>query len=253
MTKKKDQEKSKDLAKLLTPILLILLVGTAFMGGSLFTQLKSMEEKKEEKVAEEPKEVTPTVKPKEEQQPEKKVLGAEDLSEIEKSEIVRGNPDAPVTIVEFFEYQCPFCKRYIDGAYSQIWDEYGDKIRYVLHDYPLPFHQHAQVTAEAAHCADDQDDYWGYHDLLFEDRSWESAEDIDSALADFAEQLSLDVSKFSSCLSSGKHTQAVKDDFELGKKVGVGGTPSFFINGRLLVGAQPFEAFKKIIDEELNK
>ncbi|MFC1790475.1 DsbA family protein, partial [Patescibacteria group bacterium] len=233
----------------------LLLVG-AFMLGSLSTQLKGLKNEspdqndQEEIMADD----TEVAQDQEEVLPD--ILPQTDREAIEDSEIFKGDPQAPVTIVEFSEYQCPFCKRYVDEAYSQIWEKYGDKIRYIFRDYPLPFHQFAQKTAEAARCAGDQDQYWDYHDILFAKNSqWSSATEtaIDSVLSGFAREVGLDVNQFDSCLSSGSHTAAVTADLELGKKVGVSGTPSFFINGKMLVGAQPFEAFQAIIDGELTK
>jgi protein-disulfide isomerase len=257
MAKKKEEKKEKDLVKIITPIFIVLLIVTSFLGGSLVTQLKFMGKgEKEAPVPQKAQKASPTTRPKtqEEKEEQETVLEAEDLALIEDSETVKGNPEAPITIVEFSEYQCPYCKRYVDETYGKLWDEYGDKIRYIFRDYPLPFHQHAQKTAEAARCGGEQDKYWEYHDLLFERNSeWASSEDPNSVLNDFAKELGLDTDQFSECLSSGKYTQAVKDDFKLGQRVGVSGTPSFFINGRLLVGAQPFENFKVIIEEELSK
>ena len=167
---------------------------------------------------------------------------------------VKGNADAKVTIVEFSEYQCPFCKRYIDESYSLIMEDYGDQIRYVFRDFPLPFHPNAQPTALAARCAGDQGKYWEMHDLLFEKQAvWSEKEDITADLTSYANQIGLNQSAFSSCLSSEKFAQAIEDDISLGQKVGVSGTPSFFINGQMLVGALPYDNFKAIIDEQLKK
>lgn len=248
------EEKKKNVTKLATPILVILLVGAAFLIGSLFTQLKTLQGGKQEEALTAKAEATPTVGERAQAEPGEIVLGGEDLTEAEKGEAVKGSPNAPITIVEFSEYQCPYCARYVEGTYAQLWEEYGDQIRYIFRDYPLPFHQHAQKTSEAARCAGEQGDYWGYHDLLFKNQSdWSAQTSIDSTLEGYAGQLGLDAGQFSDCLSQGKFTQAVKDDFAFGQKVGVSGTPSFFINGRMLVGAQPFSAFQAMIQEELNK
>ncbi|MCG2686176.1 DsbA family protein, partial [Candidatus Parcubacteria bacterium] len=145
-----------------------------------------------------------------------------------------------------------FCKRYIDETYGRILETYGDQIRYVFRDYPLGFHAHAQETSEAAQCAFGQGSFWEYHDLLFENREeWAEETEITSILEGYAADLGLDVVEFSDCLASGEYTEEVEQDFADGQAAGVQGTPSFFINGRLLVGAQPFEAFQRIIDEEL--
>lgn len=167
---------------------------------------------------------------------------------------VKGDVDAKITIVEFSEYQCPFCKRYIDESYGLIMEDYGDQIHYILRDFPLPFHANAQPAALAARCAGDQGKYWEMHDLLFEKQAiWSEKEDITTDLTAYANQIGLNQSAFSSCLSSEKFAQAIDDDVSLGQKVGVSGTPTFFINGQMLVGALPYDNFKAIIDEQLKK
>lgn len=248
-------EERKDVGKAITPIFVLLLIVASFLGGSFFNQYKAEEKSgTESEAAGAEVEASPQVEAEGEEEPETNVLGVEDQGLIEDSETVKGNADAPVTIVEFSEYECPYCKRYIDETYVKIWEEYEGEIRYIFRDYPLPFHQHSQITAEAAHCAGDQGEYWAYHDLLFANRDgWAQSEEPTSLLSGYAADLGLNEEEFSGCLSSGKYTQAVKDDFKLGQQVGVSGTPSFFINGRLLVGAQPFEAFQAIIEEELEK
>jgi protein-disulfide isomerase len=236
----------KRVVNLTTPILVALLVVVSFLLGTMWTRLrvkeqgnKGVEEKKAAQNSPSPEEAA--------------VLGEKEMLEITEGRVAsRGKKDAPITIVEFSEYQCPYCKRYVDETYVQIWEEYGDQVHYVFRDYPLPFHPHAQKTAEAARCAGDQGQYWPMHDLLFDERDqWAEKEEITADLSGYASQLGLDQVEFEDCLSSGKQTQAVKDDLALGNKVGVSGTPTFFINGQKLVGAQPFTAFKAIIEEEL--
>ncbi len=229
------------------PLLAILVAVAAFLAGSFWQKIRVLEggtprnEAAQEETAQVP--------------PEEMVLGAEEVAKIsEGGAVVKGKEDAPLTIVEFSEYQCPFCARYVEDAYLQIWEEYGDQIRYIFRDFPLSFHQHAQTMAEGARCAGDQDQYWEMHDLLFEKNAeWSVEEDVSTLLAGYTSQLGLDVKEFNNCLDSGKYTQAVKDDFALGQSVGVSGTPTFFINGQQLIGAQPFEAFKTIIEEALNQ
>lgn len=159
-----------------------------------------------------------------------------------------GAKNAPVTIVEFSDFECPFCARYFDTTHQQLLDEYGDQIRFVYRDFPLSsIHSRAQPSAEAAECADDQDAFWDYHDLLFTNQF---ALDNQSLIS-YANRLDLDVDTFTECLESGKHTDEVLADFEAGREYGVTGTPTFFINGVRVVGAQPFQVFKDIIEEEL--
>jgi len=233
----------------ITYLLVGLLVLAAFMGGSLWTKFLVGDKKQAEvQVAEggvpqqQPSEILPE---------EPVVLGEEDQAAILKDPAAsKGSEDAPVTIVEFSEYQCPFCKRYIDESYKNIMSDYGDKVRYIFRDYPLEFHQHAQKASEAARCAGDQGKYWEYHDKLFvEQEEWTEVTDSASLFVGYATGLGLDGGEFESCLTDGKFTQAVKDDLLLGQKLGVSGTPSFFINGKMLVGAQPYEAFKAVIEE----
>lgn len=158
----------------------------------------------------------------------------------------KGSSNAKVTIIEFSDFQCPFCGR-AQTTVKQILETYGNDVRLVFRDFPLGFHENAQKAAEAAECADDQGKFWEYHDLLFENQ--QALEIAD--LKDYAFDLDLSTRKFNDCLDSGKYEQEVKDDMDDGIAAGVRGTPAFFINGRSLVGAQPFKNFKKVIDEEL--
>lgn len=240
----------KKIPNLTIPILVGLLVIASFLLGSLWTRIRYGQPpipQEQEQLAQ--------VSPSPEGPAEGEVLGEQDRTKIEQGgAAIKGEEGTLITIVEFSEYQCPYCGRYFNDAYQQIWDEYGDKIRYIFHDYPLPFHPHAQKTSEAARCAGDQGQYWEMHDLLFEKQSeWSAEENIDSNLTNYTSQLGLDTTEFNDCLSSGKHTQAVKDDMSLGQSVGVSGTPTFFINGQKLVGAQPFTAFQAIIEKELKE
>ncbi|MBI4126425.1 MAG: thioredoxin domain-containing protein [Deltaproteobacteria bacterium] len=159
-----------------------------------------------------------------------------------------GSKDAPITIIEFSDYQCPFCKR----ARPTVWkvlEEYGDKIRYVYRDFPLSFHNFAHKAHEAAHCAGDQGKYFDYNRKLFDNQ-----QNLDIGdLKKYAQELQLDGQRFDACLSNSTYAARVDADIEAGAAAGVSGTPSFFINGIQLSGAQPFEAFKDIIEGELNR
>lgn len=159
-----------------------------------------------------------------------------------------GPADAPVTIIEFSDYQCPYCNR-VETTLKQVFETYGDQVRLVYRDYPLPFHTFAQKAAEAAECAEDQGKFWEFHDKLFENQQSINTENMKQ----WAKDLGLDSTKFDDCLDSGKYASEVQKDFEDGQAAGVSGTPTFFINGQKLVGAQPFTAFKSIIDGELSK
>jgi protein-disulfide isomerase len=162
---------------------------------------------------------------------------------------VKGDPDAPVTMIEFSEFQCPFCKRYIDDAYLEIIKEYVDtgKVKYVFRDFPLSFHNQAKPAAMAAECAHEQGKFWEYHDLLFENNDQLGIENYKK----WAVDLDLDTEQFNNCLDTEKYLEEVEKDFSDGQKYGVSGTPAFFINGKLISGAQPFAAFKEAIEKAL--
>lgn len=160
---------------------------------------------------------------------------------------VKGPAAAPVTIVEFSDFQCPFCSR-VNPALKQVEDTYGDKVRFVFRNFPLlQIHPQAAKAAEAASCAADQGKFWEMHDRLFANQQKLAVED----LKQYATELGLKTAEFTQCLDSGKKEAEWKKDMEEGSSYGLTGTPAFFINGRLISGAQPFEAFKQIIDEEL--
>jgi protein-disulfide isomerase len=157
-----------------------------------------------------------------------------------------GGPKAPVTIVEFSDYECPFCGR-AEAVVDEVMKAYGDKVRVVFRDYPLPMHANAHKAAQAANCANAQGKFWEYHGKLFANQT-ELGED---KLKQYAKDLGLDAGKFDKCLADKTYAAAVDKDMADGAKVGVTGTPAFFVNGRMLSGAQPFENFKEVIDEEL--
>lgn len=161
---------------------------------------------------------------------------------------MKGSKNASVTIIEFTDYQCPFCGR-ARPIVKQLVSDYGDKIHYVLRDFPLDFHPFAKKAAEAAQCAGDQGKYWEYSDVL-----WNNQQALDVAnLKEYAAHLSLDLKKFNECLDQGKYTAEVEKDVADGVKAGVNGTPSFFINGQMLTGALPIEKFKEVIEIELKR
>jgi len=160
---------------------------------------------------------------------------------------VRGSAAAPVTIVEFSDFHCPFCKR-IQPVIEQMRAKYGDKVKLIFRDYPIDgLHPQARAAAEAAHCATEQGKFWEYHDAVFQ-----SDPDATPATLDrIAKDIGLDVAAFTACRTSGKYKASVQASVQEGTALGITGTPIFFINGRMLVGAQPIEAFSKVIDEEL--
>ncbi len=158
----------------------------------------------------------------------------------------QGPANAPIELIEFSDFECPFCLRAFPVV-KQVMATYGDKIRLVYRHYPLPIHPRARPAAEAAACAADQGKFWEYHDRLFQNQDKLSDDDLKAHAA----ALGLDTAKFNACFSATAHKADVDADIEAGNEAGVSGTPAFFVNGRLLSGAQPFESFKRVIDEEL--
>ena len=169
---------------------------------------------------------------------------------------VMGSPDAPVTMIEFSDFQCPFCKQFFDQSLATLKEKYINtgKVKFVYRDFPLStIHADAQIAAEAANCAREQggdETFFKYHDLIFNNQASIANHAV---FAQFAGQLALDTAKFQQCLDSGKYTEEVNNDFNDGRAFGVSGTPTFFINGQSIGGAQPVEAFEKVIDAELAK
>jgi protein-disulfide isomerase len=162
---------------------------------------------------------------------------------------IKGNPDAPVTIVEFSDFECPFCRE-VQPTLGRLMDKYAGKIRLSYRDFPLrEIHPNADAAAHAARCAGNQGKFWEFHDRLFADQSR-----LDLlALKEHARTLKLDEKQFDACLEDGKYRDAVQQDLETGMQSGISGTPGFFINGIPLSGAQPLSAFEQIIDLELKR
>ncbi len=169
---------------------------------------------------------------------------------------VLGEKDAPVTIVEFSDFQCPFCSRFFNDAYTEIKSKYIDtgKVKFVYRDFPLGGHAQAAIAAQAAECAGDQDAYWSMHDMLFSKTTeWSGQETASDTFKAYASDLGLETADFNKCLDEGQYATEVSDDMTYGRSIGVSGTPTFYINGKKIVGAQPFSAFETIIEEELKK
>ena len=160
-----------------------------------------------------------------------------------------GSASAPVTLVEFSDFQCPFCQR-VAPTLKQVKQTYGDKVRIVWKDFPLTqIHPQAFKAGEAAHCAADQGKFWEYHDRLFANQQQLMPADLKKHATD----LGLDSKAFDSCLDSSKYGERVRDGVAEGSRLGVNSTPMIYINGRALSGAQPYEVFASVIDEELSK
>lgn len=159
-----------------------------------------------------------------------------------------GPADAPITIIEFSDYQCPFCKRWYDEVYSKLKETYTDKLRFAYRDFPLTsIHPQAQPAAEAANCANEQGVYWEYHDKLFGG----TAELGEEGYLKYASELNLDMAKFKQCLTERRYQKEVEADLEYAANLGVNSTPTFFINGIPVIGAQPFDVFQYVIEKEL--
>lgn len=158
-----------------------------------------------------------------------------------------GPADAPITIVEFSDYQCPFCRRWHEEVYEPLLAAYPGQIKMVYRHLPLTsIHPDAFAAAEAAMCAGEQDAYWPFHEKLFSSDSLGSA-----TYSQYAQELSLNIDTFESCLSEHRYKDAIDADSDFAVNLGVRSTPTFFINGLAIVGAQPLEVFKQVIDKEL--
>jgi len=167
--------------------------------------------------------------------------------ELASSDPVRGNAGAPVTIVEFSDYQCPFCGR-VTPTLAKIREAYGNRVKFVWKDFPLTqIHPQAFKAAEAAHCAGDQGKYWEFHDKLFANQQALQPDELKKHAVD----LGLKAPEFDACLDSSKYRDRIREGMDQGERLGVSSTPSVFINGRLVSGAVPYENFVDIIDEEL--
>ena len=168
---------------------------------------------------------------------------------VNENDLILGSKDAKVSIIEFGCYTCPFTKK-ANPVVTEILEKYDGKILYVYKDFPLPTHQNANLASNAVMCANNQDLYWSYHNLLFES-AFEQINADD--LMNIASTLNLNMTDFEYCLSEMRFNQDVNNDFEEGTSAGVYGTPTFFINGVVVVGPKPFRYFKNIIDNELKK
>ncbi len=178
------------------------------------------------------------------------------------NEPTEGNPDAPVTIVEFSDYECPFCGKWYSESYALLKADYIDtgKVKFVYKDFPLSFHPSAKTSAIAANCVLEElgdEAYFKYHDTLFENqRSFSSQAQLDQWSVDlkiWALDLGVDSGSYDACIVDPAQAAEVDADLNEGASLGVSGTPSFFINGNLIVGAQPYSVIKQAIETELNK
>ena len=175
---------------------------------------------------------------------------------------MKGNPNAPITIIEFSDYECPFCERFYANTLPLIEENYINtgKVNFVYRDFPIQsIHRNAATAAVAAECADDQNSFWSFHDMIFENRGiWGKLDGINllNEFEQYAVTLGLNSEEFDACLESGKYFDEVRKDLQDGQKYGITGTPGFFIGNdeigyTLVSGAQPYQNFEKILDEML--
>ncbi|MCJ7701577.1 MAG: DsbA family protein [Anaerolineales bacterium] len=167
---------------------------------------------------------------------------------LEDDDPVFGPEDAPITIIEFSDFECPYCRKWHLEVWPRLLEAYPDQIRLVYRDFPLTnIHANATPAASAANCAGEQGEYWAFNDLLFSMRL-----DLNkTSYHDYADELGLDVEAFDQCLESGRHNAEVMADLEYAANLGISSTPTFFVNGIPVVGAQPFEVFSQLISKEL--
>jgi len=170
-----------------------------------------------------------------------------------KGEPFKGGANAKVTIVEYSDFQCPFCSKAYTTVETQVLKEYGDKVKFYFKNYPLPFHPWAELGAIATECAKQQkpDAYWKLYSSLFENQAQINPQNVKDKATEFLNGTGIDMAKWNECYDSKKTQPLVKAQMAEGSSVGVTGTPGFIINGRLLSGAQPFDSFKAVIDDEL--
>jgi protein-disulfide isomerase len=160
----------------------------------------------------------------------------------------KGPANAPVTIVEFSDFQCPFCSR-LTPTLKQVEEKYGNKVRVVFRQFPLPMHQNAQKAAEASLCALDQGKFWELHDAMFGNQAELGVDQLKAKAA----SLGLNADKFNKCLDSGEKAATIQADVKAGSAAGVNGTPAMFINGRFINGAVPIDQITTVIDDELRR
>jgi len=164
---------------------------------------------------------------------------------------IKGNPNALVTIVEFSDFQCPFCVKFYKDTYKDIENDYikTGKVKFVYRDFPLPNHQFAEGAAIAAECAGLQNNYYEMYSMLFD----YGVSGNKQTYIDYAKTIGLDETAFTTCINSDVTYSEIKQDTKDGKDLGISSTPSFFINGEEVVGSQPYSVFKEVIDRKLQE
>lgn len=188
-------------------------------------------------------------------EPESKILTQEQIAKLPDDDTVIGDPNAPITLVEFSDFQCPYCARFFKTTLPLIEENYikTGKVKWIYRDFPIGKHAQAELTAQTAECADEQGKFKEMHDLLFEKQpEWAENDDAPKFMKNYAKQLGLGAKKFNECLDSKKYALEVRKDLVDGATSGISGTPGFFVNGKLISGAMPYEeVFKPIFEAEL--
>ncbi|PKL72601.1 hypothetical protein CVV26_01155 [Candidatus Kuenenbacteria bacterium HGW-Kuenenbacteria-1] len=247
----KNVSKEKALFESASPKLTFILglaIGIAICSLVGFVFLFSNGIQKSEKNVAENKEFVPNIQPPTTPPPSDKSEEIKTATfEINKDNHIMGDFNAPVTLVVFTDFQCPYCSRF-KATIDETLKNYKDKVRVIFKHYPLEFHQNAQKAAEASECASEQGKFWEMHDKLFTNQEQLGIDNFKK----WGAELKLDGKKFDDCVNSGKYTEKVKKDLAEGLSKGVEGTPATFVNGKLVSGALPFENFKAIIDSELS-
>ncbi|MFQ5496458.1 MAG: thioredoxin domain-containing protein [Nitrosopumilus sp.] len=238
---------------------IIVVVGVAaFFAGSYFSNLNSnqiSEKDLEDAIAKLELKLLQNQLPSKQQAPPIKISADNDP--------VIGNEDAPITIIEFSDFQCPFCARFHTQTLPLILEEYIEqgKVKLVFRDFPIQsIHPNALPASVAAECANEQGKFKEMHDVLFDNQNeWNKQETVNalSLFSEYANEIQLDQETFDSCLTNGKYIEEIRKDLEDGRNYGVSGTPGFFIGNEKigfveLKGAQPFDSFKKVIDAQLD-
>ena len=178
--------------------------------------------------------------------------GVTDMKALFDDDPFMGSEEAPVVIIEFSDYECPFCVRFYQQTLPQIKSQYIDtgKVKFIYRDFPLGFHSQAEPAAIAANCAGEQGKYFEFHDKIFNNNGAGGKSNAD--YKKWAQELKLDITKWEPCLSDPAQRQEIQKDIRDGSAAGISGTPGFIINGKLISGAQPFSVFQQVIDAELN-